>query len=102
MTTATATATASAARIAANGAVYRTFDISESSAIHNLHIEREGYVEVIFQSNHNRAYGFSASVTFCEDLIDIISYIDLRGESLGRVIAIARKSGDMEAIEVQD
>jgi len=98
----TATATATAARIAANGAVYRTFDISESSAIHNLHIEQEGYVEVTFQSNTERAYGFSASVTFCADLIDILSYVDLRGESLGRVIAIARKNGDMEAIEYAD
>jgi hypothetical protein len=86
----------------ASAAVYRTFSIEESSAIHNLHIEREGYVEVIFQSNHNRAYGFNASVTFCEDLIDILSYSDLRGESLGRVIAQARKNGDMEVIEVQD
>jgi len=77
---------------------YRTFSTAESSAIHNLHIEQEGYVEVIFQSNHNRAYGFNASVTFCEDLIDMISYTDLRGESLGRVIAQARKNGDLEAI----
>ncbi len=77
---------------------YRTFSTAESSAIYNLHIEQEGYVEVIFQSNTGRAYGFNASVTFCEDLIDIISYSDLRGESLGRVIAQARKNGDLEAI----
>ena len=97
-----ATATASAARIAANGAVYRTFTREESSAIQNLHIEQEGYIEVIFQSNHNRAYGYTASVTFCEDLIDIISYVDLRGESLSRVISIALKNGDMEVIESLD
>ena len=99
---ATATATATAARIAANGAVYRTFTREESSAIQNLHIEQEGYIEVIFQSNHNRAYGYTASVTFCEDLIDILSYVDLRGESLGRVIATARKNGDMKVIESLD
>jgi hypothetical protein len=82
--------------------VARTFSTAESSAIHNLHIEREGYVEVIFQSNIERAYGFSAGVAFCEDLIDILSYSDLRGESLGRVIATARKNGDMEVIEYAD
>jgi hypothetical protein len=86
----------------AAAAVYRTFSTSESSAIYNLHIEREGYIEVIFQSNTERAYGFSASPTFCEDLIDILSYSDLRGESLGRVIATARKNGDMEVIEYAD
>jgi hypothetical protein len=92
----TATATATAA------AVYRTFTREESSAIHNLHIEREGYVEVIFQSNVNRAYGYNSNEAFCADLIDIISYVDLRGESLGRVIATARKNGDLEVIEYAD
>jgi hypothetical protein len=100
--TATAAPTAIASAIAANGAVYRTFSVEESSAIYNLHIEQEGYIEVIFQSNTDRAYSFTASVTFCEDLIDILSYSDLRGESLGRVIAQARKNGDMEAIEYAD
>jgi hypothetical protein len=78
--------------------VFRTFTTAESSAIYNLHIEQEGYVEVIFQSNPNRAYGFNSNPTFCADLIDMISYTDLRGESLGRVIAQARKNGNLEAI----
>jgi hypothetical protein len=77
---------------------YRTFTTAESGAIYNLHVEQEGYVEVIFQSNTGRAYGFNSNPTFCEDLIDMISYTDLRGESLGRVIAQARKNGDLEAI----
>jgi hypothetical protein len=87
MTTATATAP-----------VTRTFTVAESSAIQNLHIEQEGYVEVIFQNNTNRAYGFNSNPEFCADLIDVISYTDLRGESLGRIIAQARRNGNLEPI----
>jgi hypothetical protein len=82
----------------ATAPAYRTFTREESSAIHNLHIEREGYVEIIFQNNTERAYGFAADPLFCADLIDIISYSDLRGESLGRVIDKARKNGNLKLI----
>lgn len=82
----------------ATAPVFRTFTIDESSAIYNLHIEQEGYVEVIFQSNTERAYGFNSNPEFCADLIEIISYTDLRGESLGRLIAQARRNGNLEAI----
>jgi hypothetical protein len=78
--------------------VFRTFTREESSAINNLHIEQEGYVEVIFQNNTERAYGFTSNPEFCADLIDVISYTDLRGESLGRLIAQARKNGNLEPI----
>jgi len=78
--------------------VTRTFTVAESSAIQNLHIEQEGYVEVIFQNNTNRAYGFNSNPEFCADLIDVISYTDLRGESLGRIIAQARRNGNLEPI----
>jgi hypothetical protein len=92
------TATASASRIAANGAVYRTFTIEQSSAIHNLHIEQEGYVEVIFQSNTEKAYGFNSNPEFCAKLIDAISWSDLP-YSIGKMIAEGRKNGDLIAIE---
>jgi hypothetical protein len=93
------TATASASRIAANGAVYRTFTIEQSSAIHNLHIEEEGYVEVIFQSDTSKAYGFDSNPYFISYLIDVISYTDCKGESLGRLIAKGRKNGNLIAIQ---
>lgn len=86
---------AGAAR-AANGAVYRTFALEESSAIHNLHIE-EGYVEVIFQSNTQKAYGFDSNPEFCAKLIDAISWVDLP-YSIGKMIAEGRKNGDLIAI----
>ncbi len=76
---------------------YRTFTTAESSAIYNLHIEQEGYVEVIFQSNTGRAYGFNSNPEYCARLIDAISYTDLP-YSIGKVIAEGRKNGDLEAI----
>lgn len=79
--------------------VFRTFTREESSAIHNLHIEHEGYVEVIFQSNTEKAYGFDSNPEFCADLVKIISYTDCAGISLGRLIAQARKNGNLVAIE---
>jgi hypothetical protein len=86
---------AGAAR-AANGAVYRTFTREESSAIHNLHIE-ETYVEVIFQSNTDRAYGFDSNREFTTRLVAAISWIDLP-YSIGRMIDQGRKSGDLMPI----
>ena len=79
--------------------VFRTFTREESSAIHNLHIEHEGFVEVIFQSNTERAYGFDSNPEFVSDLIEIISYTDCKGISLGKLIAQARKNGNLVAIE---
>jgi hypothetical protein len=83
----------------ATAPVFRTFTTAESSAIQNLHIEQEGYVEVIFQNNTNRAYGFNSNPEFCADLIEIISYTDCKGISLGRLIAQARANGNLVAIE---
>ena len=76
----------------------RTFTREESSAIHNLHIEQEGYVEVIFQTNHNRAYGFDSNPEYCAKLIDAISWSDLP-YSIGKMIAEGRKNGDLIAIQ---
>ena len=84
--------------VTASPAICRTFTREQSSAIYNLHIEREGFVEVIFQSNTDRAYGFNATPAFCERLIDAISYDDLP-YSVGKMIAEGRKNGDLTAIE---
>ena len=77
--------------------VFRTFTREESSAIYNLHIEREGFVEVIFQSNTERAYGYDADPTFCEILIEVIRYSDLP-ISVGQCIAHALRNGKLTAI----
>lgn len=78
--------------------VYRTFTREESSAIYNLHIEQEGYVEVIFHSNTEKAYGFNSNPEFCVKLIDAISWVDLP-YSIGKMIAEGRKNGDLTPIE---
>jgi len=79
------------------GAVYRTFTTEQSSAIFNLHIGKN-FVEVIFHSNTDRAYGFNSSSEFCIRLVDAISYTDLP-YSIGKMIAQGRKNGDLTLIE---
>jgi hypothetical protein len=79
--------------------VFRTFTREESSAIHKLHIEHEGYIEVTYHSNTERAYGFDSNPEFCIELADIISYDDLKGISLGGFIDKAKKDGNMTRIE---
>ena len=79
------------------GAVYRTFTTEQSSAIFNLYIEKN-FVEVIFQRNTDRAYGFNSSSEFCIRLVDAISYTDLP-YSIGKMIAQGRKNGDLTLIE---
>ena len=78
-------------------ATFRTFTREESSAVRNLHIEQEGYVEVIFHSNTEKAYGFNSNPEYCAKLIDAISWSDLP-YSIGKMIAEGRKNGDLIAI----
>ena len=78
--------------------IFRTFSIDESSAIHNIEID-SNFVEIIFQSNTERAYVFKGSSRFIAHLSEVIQSPDLLGLSLGSVIAKARKNGDLEQIE---
>lgn len=89
--------------------VFREFTREQSTAIARLHVEQgchttgePGFVEVTFQSNIEKAYGFDADPTFCEDLIEIISCPDLKEVSLGRLIAQARRNGNLTVIEQAD
>jgi hypothetical protein len=77
--------------------IYRTFTVDESSAIHNIEIDGD-YVEIIFQTNTERAYVFRGSSRFIAHLSAVIQSPDLLGLSLGSVIAKARKVGDLEYI----
>ena len=78
----------------ATAPIFRSFTPAESGAIANIEIDGCG-VEVIFQSNTERAYGFSASAAFAARLTEVISSPDLLGLSLGRLVADARRSGDL-------
>ena len=89
------------------GCFYRSFTSEQSSAIANIHlecVENAGYVEVIYHTNPNRAYGFDANQHFCTVLLNVISDPDLSpyGEkvSLGSLIAQAIKFGQMTKIPV--
>ena len=58
-------------------------------------------MEVIFQSNSDRAYGFDATPAFAAHLADVISSPDLLGLSLGRLISDARRNGDLQQIATE-
>ncbi len=81
-----------------NAPIYRTFTVDESSAIHNIEIDQD-LVEIIFQSNTEKAYAFKATSRYVVFLTEIIKSPDLLGFSLGSVIAKARKVGDLQIIE---
>lgn len=81
----------------ATAPIFRPFTIEQSSAIANIEIDGTA-VEVIFQSNSDRAYGFDATPAFAARLADVISSPDLLGLSLGRLINDARRSKDLQAI----
>jgi hypothetical protein len=78
--------------------IYRTFTIDESSAIYNIEID-ENFVEIIFQSNTEKAYIFKGSDRLIPYLSEVIKSPDLLGQSLGSLIAKWRKSGDLEQIQ---
>ena len=81
--------------------IYRVFSVDESSAIHNIEIDGN-FVEIVFQSNTEKAYLFQGSVAFIPHISAIIQSPDLGGYSLGSVIAKARKNGDLQQIEITE
>lgn len=78
--------------------IFRTFTVDESSAISNIEIDGK-YVEIIFQSNTEKAYVFRGSDRMIAHLSAMIQSPDLLGYSLGSTIARARKNGDLEYME---
>jgi hypothetical protein len=81
--------------------IYRVFSVDESSAIYNIEID-ENCVEIIFQSNHEKAYAFNATSRFAAHLTEILKSPYLLGFSLGSVIAKARKIGDLQQSEFSE
>jgi hypothetical protein len=78
--------------------IFRTFTVDQSKAIHNVEIDGN-YVELIFQSNTEKAYLFKGTDSFIAHLSEMIQSPDLLGLSLGSTIAKARKNGRLEQIE---
>ena len=78
--------------------IYGSFSVDQSSAIANIEIDGN-YVEIIFQSNTEKAYLFRGSDRMIAHLSAVIQSPDLLGLSLGSIIAKARKNGDLEQIE---
>ena len=84
--------------VISNAPIYRTFTVEESSAIYNIEIDGN-FIEIIFQSNHEKAYLFEATNRYKVYLTEILKSPDLLGFSLGSVIAKARKIVELKCIE---
>ena len=84
--------------VISNAPMYPSFTVEESSAIYNIEIDGN-FIEIIFQSNHEKAYLFEATNRYKVYLTEILKSPDLLGFSLGSVIAKARKIGDLKYIE---
>lgn len=79
--------------------IYRTFTKQESSAIYNIEIDGN-YVEITFQSDHEKAYLYEATDKAIAELSEMIKSPDLMGKSLGKVRAKLCKSEDLKYIEI--
>jgi hypothetical protein len=77
--------------------IYRSFSVDESSSIANVEID-SNFVEIIFQSNTEKAYLFKGSDRLIPYLTEVIKSPDLLGQSLGGLYHKWRKSGDLEEI----
>jgi hypothetical protein len=81
--------------------IYRVFSVDESKAIHQIEIDGK-FVEIIFQSNTEKAYLYAGTDRMIAHLIAMLRSPDLLGNSLGATIAKARKNGDLEIIEFSE
>ena len=79
--------------------IYRVFSIAESSAIREIEIDGN-YVEITFQSDHEKAYLYEGTDKAIAELSEMIKSPDLLGKSLGKVRAKLCKSEDLKYIEM--
>jgi hypothetical protein len=78
----------------------RSFLPVNSSAIANVDASNLPEVKIAYQSNPQKFYTFNASQEFGSSLVDVISADDLKGQSLGRMIADARSKGQLQEVTV--
>jgi hypothetical protein len=79
--------------------LFRQFDDTESSAIDSVSVLHQN-VTVAYKSNPSKQYIFRASEMFGAVIRDAIRHYNSEEISIGSLIAKARKSGDLEIIEI--
>ena len=87
--------------VIADSMIFRQFNDTESSAIESVSI-LHNHVTVCYKSNTEKQYIFRASELFTDVIRDAIVNYNPEEISIGSLIAKARKSGDLEIIEIWD
>ena len=83
----------------ADSMLFREFSVDESSAIACISVLHNN-VTIAYQSNTEKQYIFKASDMFGAAIRDAIRYFNPDEISIGKLIAKARKSGDLEVINI--
>lgn len=78
-------------------AMFRTFTVEESTAIASIQVE-DNQAMIVYQSNPDNVYTFTASDSFVEELESVLSHDPIQG--LGSLVASARKTGDLQEVTV--
>ncbi len=79
--------------------LYRQFSVEESSAIYCISVLHNN-VTVAYHSNTEKQYIFRASDIFAPVIRDAIRHFNPAEISIGKLIAKARKVGDLEIINI--
>ena len=79
--------------------LYREFSDIESTAIHCISVLHNN-VTIAFKNNTEKQYIFRASEDFAPVIRDAIRHFNAEEISIGKLIAKARKVGDLEIINI--
>lgn len=78
--------------------VHRSFTKEQSSAINSITVEGTDVV-IIYHSNVDKAYSFTATESYAQFLSDLLTNDEiLKTVSIGSTIADARKTEELKAI----
>jgi hypothetical protein len=84
----------------ATATLNRSFSLTESSAIASIDLQNLPMVDIVYQSNIAKVYTFQSTPDFSDLLVDLISTEDLEGQSVGRMISLARSGGELKEVQV--
>lgn len=78
--------------------LFREFDDNESSSIHCISVLHNN-VTIAWKSNPEKQYIFRAKGDFAPFIRGVVRYFNPGEVSIGKLIAKARKSGDLEILD---
>lgn len=80
--------------------VHRSFTTEQSSAINSITVDGTDVI-IIFHSNVDKAYAFTANETYAQFLSDLLTNDEmLKQVSIGSTIADARKTEELKQVTI--